>query len=94
MQLFLALFEMYPHLLQLFPFKDEAGKPVIAELKVHGLKVASTLGEMVERLANVDTLDRWVVAAVVGVTGPSLALCMISKCWASSSSYTKHRQRT
>ena len=60
-KLFLVLFEMYPTLLDLFPFKDPDGKPVISELRVHGLKVASTLGEVVERLQNFETLDRYVV---------------------------------
>jgi hypothetical protein len=57
-QLFLSLFEAYPKLLDMFPFKDENGAPIMAELKVHGLKVASTLGEVVERLQNMEALKR------------------------------------
>ncbi len=50
---------MYPNLLPLFPFKDADGKPIIAELAVHGLKVASTLGELVNLLQNPAALLRW-----------------------------------
>ena len=58
-KLFSSLFELYPNLLDLFPFKDAKGQPIIDELKVHGLKVASTFGEVVERLQNVEAMDRW-----------------------------------
>jgi hypothetical protein len=68
-KLFLAMFDMWPTLLDLFPFKDPEGKPIIKELAVHGLKVASTLGEVVERLQNYDTLSRWVCGKRGGKRG-------------------------
>lgn len=60
MSLFLSLFDMYPKLLDLFPFKDSDGRPVVGELQVHGLKVVGTLGEVVHKLNNKDVFTRWV----------------------------------
>lgn len=57
--LFMALFEVYPGLLAMFPFRDEEGKPILEELKVHGLKVVSTLGEVIMRLQNMEALARY-----------------------------------
>ncbi|KAG2438015.1 hypothetical protein HXX76_005629 [Chlamydomonas incerta] len=55
---FLSLFEQCPHLLALFPFKDDQGKPITAELRVHGAKVLSMLGWTVQMFSNYPLLIR------------------------------------
>ncbi len=57
-QLFLALFDLYPNLLNLFPMKDANGKPDRAQLAVHGLKVADALSDVVHMLQNLRALSR------------------------------------
>ncbi len=37
--IFMALFEEFPPLLELFPFRDEDGRPIQAEMESHGMKV-------------------------------------------------------
>ncbi|KAG2450636.1 hypothetical protein HYH02_004476 [Chlamydomonas schloesseri] len=55
---FLSLFDQCPQLLVLFPFKDEQGKPITAELRIHGAKVLSTLGWTVQMFSNFPNLIR------------------------------------
>ncbi|KAG2495439.1 hypothetical protein HYH03_006385 [Edaphochlamys debaryana] len=57
---FLGLFEQSPVLLSLFPFKDSDGKPVLAELRIHGLKVLTALGGFVALFDNFPLLKRTV----------------------------------
>jgi hypothetical protein len=45
---------------RLFPFKDADGKPIIKELKVHGLKVVTSIGDLLDKLSNFASCARWV----------------------------------
>ncbi|KAK9832755.1 hypothetical protein WJX84_006103 [Apatococcus fuscideae] len=54
--LFYNLFELEPRLRQLFPFKTGAGHIDDRELEQHGMRVVSTLGHVVQRLSDLDTL--------------------------------------
>eukprot|EP00898_Chlorokybus_atmophyticus_P007291 jgi/Chlat1/7563/Chrsp63S00556 len=54
--LFNNLFEMSPHVLDLFPFKDDTGKPFQQVLEAHALQVMTTLGRVVEGLNDIETL--------------------------------------
>ncbi|KXZ51520.1 hypothetical protein GPECTOR_12g483 [Gonium pectorale] len=55
---FMALFEQSPGLINLFPFKDVNGKPIIEQLKVHGLKVFQTIGAVIDMCNNYSVLLR------------------------------------
>eukprot|EP00898_Chlorokybus_atmophyticus_P001881 jgi/Chlat1/2694/Chrsp180S02868 len=53
---FKNLFEISPRLLELFPFKDQDGQPILKELEVHALKVMTTLGTVVQGFNDLHTL--------------------------------------
>eukprot|EP01025_Chloroclados_australasicus_P012794 TRINITY_DN1606_c0_g4_i1.p1 TRINITY_DN1606_c0_g4~~TRINITY_DN1606_c0_g4_i1.p1 ORF type:complete len:279 (-),score=25.36 TRINITY_DN1606_c0_g4_i1:235-1071(-) len=62
-KMFLTLFEQDPVLLDMFPFKDDNGKPIEKELRVHAAKVVTALGSVIEALtdpAAVKDLDQLV----------------------------------
>ncbi|KAL4440247.1 hypothetical protein ABPG75_003248 [Micractinium tetrahymenae] len=62
--LFLALFDAYPTMLGLFPFKGSDGRPIDAELRKHGRVFASALGEAISLLQHTETLTRYLTDVV------------------------------
>jgi hypothetical protein len=53
-KIFYALFKKVPESLKLFPFRDNEGKPVLAELRKHGLKTFVAFGDVIDGLDNAD----------------------------------------
>ena len=53
-KIFLALFKTVPESLRLFPFADADGKPVMSELKKHGLKTFVAFSDVIDGLDNAD----------------------------------------
>jgi Globin len=53
-KIFLALFKTVPDALRLFPFADADGKPVMSELRKHGLKTFVAFGDVIDGLDNAD----------------------------------------
>lgn len=63
--LFLAIFEQSPAVLELFPFKWQPGQPDISSLEVHGLKVLSALTAIIEHLCNEEAFQVYLEALVL-----------------------------
>ena len=53
-KIFYTLFKKAPDTLKLFPHRDDAGKPILAELKKLGLRTFVAFGDIVDGLDNAE----------------------------------------
>eukprot|EP00180_Rhodochaete_pulchella_P000949 Plantae.Rhodophyta-Rhodochaete_pulchella.ctg1785.p1 GENE.Plantae.Rhodophyta-Rhodochaete_pulchella.ctg1785~~Plantae.Rhodophyta-Rhodochaete_pulchella.ctg1785.p1 ORF type:complete len:517 (+),score=72.03 Plantae.Rhodophyta-Rhodochaete_pulchella.ctg1785:1461-3011(+) len=56
LKMFASLFEMAPHLLEMFPFRNPDGTPEMKALKEHGLTVMRAVETVVNRLNSLDEM--------------------------------------
>jgi hypothetical protein len=87
-KIFLALFKTVPESLRLFPFADADGKPVMSELKKHGLKTFVAFSDVIDGLDNADKtaqiyehLVRCALNTTHRLYWPCLTGCLLGRCW-------------